>query len=338
MTDHKQAFLILAHGAPAQLDRLLATLDDPRFAVFLHLDAKADIGPFREVATGRDVTFTPRRFDVWRKCWSMIEATEELIATALDAPEPFGYYTLLSGADYPIKSADRIAEVLGSSDREYLHYFHLDARPDWDHRVRRPWYRDDTYHASKPDPGLRDRAERAANRARRLGHRVALVGRERRPAPPQIRTLAGGSQWWSLTHGCLAYLRERMRRTDERAYFRHVDGPDELYVQSLLVNSAFRTRIAGYPAYEAWSRAERDAAFDLDAMLPEPELNLRYVDWSIEREEVPPEGGEPRGPTTLDDRDFDVLASSGALFARKMHPTRSAALLDRIDAELRSVT
>lgn len=322
----RHAFLILAHAHPQQFGRLVDALDHPGFDVYAHVDRKSDLASFTG-AVGDRVRFTAKRFDVWRKCWSMIDATRELMATAVAADPEYHSLTLLSGADYPLRAPAALSAHLSAGRQELLHYFRLEDRPSWWHRVQRRHYRDHAYARQKQPRTLAVRREIAANWTRRIGHRVGRrTGQEHRPPGPMV--LCGGSQWWTLTPAAVQHVLASLADRRVRDYFRYTDGPDEIVVQTLLYNSRFREQLRGHSAYEAWSRSERTG------MLPETLFNGRYIDWSPERHERPPEGGAARGPATLDDRDFDALTASGALFGRKFHPVRSAALLDRIDAEL----
>jgi Core-2/I-Branching enzyme len=110
----------------------------------------------------------------------------------------------------------------------------------------------------------------------------------------------GGSQWWCLSKECILYIDSLVRQQPSVArYFRHVFIPDECFFQSILSNSPFRDRLVND--------------------------HLRYIDW-----ECP----NPKYPRTLEACDFDKLAASPKLFARKFQSARSKECLDRIDEEL----
>jgi hypothetical protein len=75
-------------------------------------------------------------------------------------------------------------------------------------------------------------------------------------------------------------------------FFRTVACPDELFFQTLVMNSPFRQRVL----------------FD----------NFRHIEWSSRG---------ARNPKVLDVGDFDSLRSSRAHFCRKLDPAASARLL-----------
>ncbi|MFT4111121.1 beta-1,6-N-acetylglucosaminyltransferase [Silvibacterium sp.] len=108
----------------------------------------------------------------------------------------------------------------------------------------------------------------------------------------------GGSQWWCLSREALAHIESFLRKNRSYLrYFKHVFIPDEAIFQSILSNSEFRDRIVND--------------------------DLRYIDW---------ENPNPLYPRTLESNDFEKLAASPKLFARKFQPDRSAECLDLIDA------
>jgi hypothetical protein len=110
----------------------------------------------------------------------------------------------------------------------------------------------------------------------------------------------GGSQWWALSREALLWVLQTLRESPRvTRYFRHTFIPDEAMFQTMLANSPFAERMS----------AE----------------TLHYIDW---------ERPNPKYPRTLEEEDFDRLAASSALFARKMHPQRSAGLLERVDSQL----
>lgn len=324
----RHAFLLLVHGQPELFARLVQALDLDAFDIYVHVDRTVDIEPFAR-GVGSRVVFTRHRFDVERKCWSMVQATRELLQTAVRAHADYGYLTLLSGADYPLVPVEQLRERLDAGSSELVHYFRIDDRPAWRARVDVRHYRDDAYARdhSRLNAPMR-RLDESCRRARRVSHRIlSAFGREY--APPDGWTLCGGSQWWSMTSAAARHCLGQLSRREVRNYFRFTDGPDELIFQSILYNSRFSSRFEAADAYVRWADSVSSS------MLPEVIFNVRYVDWSVDRHEMPPGGGPLRGPTVLDDRDFDALANSGALFARKFDARRSSGLLDRIDRELR---
>ncbi len=110
----------------------------------------------------------------------------------------------------------------------------------------------------------------------------------------------GGSFWWSLTGDCVNHVLDVFDGNPQiERYFRHTFLADETFYQTIVGSSPFAETV--------------DQDF------------RRYVDWT---------NPNPTPPRILVMEDFDKMAASTALFARKMDPTRSDELLARIDSEL----
>ncbi|WP_372922774.1 beta-1,6-N-acetylglucosaminyltransferase, partial [Roseovarius sp.] len=91
----------------ARLKNALLKQDDAR--LFVHIDAKSDIGPFRAAASEARVSFIADRADVAWGDFSIVEATLALMTAACHSERDFSHVCLLSGVDYPIRSAEHIS-------------------------------------------------------------------------------------------------------------------------------------------------------------------------------------------------------------------------------------
>ena len=92
------AYLIMAHEADAQLALLISTLlADERSRLYLHLDAKAgDLGAAAHLAADRLTVLDDRLVVNWGG-YSIVAATQRLLARALREP-PTTHFVLLSGS------------------------------------------------------------------------------------------------------------------------------------------------------------------------------------------------------------------------------------------------
>jgi hypothetical protein len=270
------AYGISAYKNPAQLERLVRRLHaGPAETTFLiHVDSKTSRATF-ETMTGLladldGVRFLPRHACYWGG-FGHVEASLKVIDAAItDRDEP-GHLILLSGQDYPIKSNAAIAEFLrAGKDRSYFLHFPLPTE-NWSH-------------------GGIDRIERWHLRRGRLHLQLP----RRRRLPPSL-ALWGGSAYWILSreavHTISAFLAGNPWYV---RYFRHVDIPDEIFFQTILLNSA---------------EAERCV-----------QLRLHHTEW----ERTP-------APAILTVEDYPRLAESPCLFARKFDENIDAEVLDLID-------
>jgi hypothetical protein len=242
----------------------------------------------------------------------------------------FSYHTLLSGADYPIKSREAIRDFFEGRATELLAYWRLEDRPSWKHKVEHYFLTDHVPIRRLKRPTLRN-AWRLPRTFRYYFWTTFFRHRDRFPKRryplPELPPY-GGSQWWSLTDGCVRFVLDYVAAHPEVArFYRYTECPDELFFQTIVMNSRFAEKAANHERYQAWSARPPEEKTDA-TRLPEPSFNYRYIDWSAGY-------GSKRGyPAILDDRDFEALRDSSCLFARKFDPERSAKLLVRIDEEL----
>lgn len=118
-----------------------------------------------------------------------------------------------------------------------------------------------------------------------------------------------GNMFWSLTADCvdfiLAFLNENPGFID---IHRSAFAPDEIFFHSIVKASPFAKAIVH--------------DFERGTCVDKLHHGNHYIDWTGKRQ---------RENFTLDERDFQDLLASDALFARKFHQERSRRLLDLID-------
>ena len=287
----RHAWLILTHGNFAILEKQLRFLDSENADFFIHVDAKADFDEerFSAVTERSRVTFVPRRRISWGH-FAIAEAELELLRAAV--PGRYDYYHLLSGVDVPVKSRAYIEEYFTRAPgTNYVNFLAPEiSRADL-YRVMF-YYPMQRYNIRKP--AVR-RALRNFSAAVQLGFGV---NRTRRL--PDGFAFQKGAQWFSITHALAAYLLEK--ESEIRGIFSDTYCPDEMFVQTEIINSPFRDTLP-------------ENAFCNDYA-----SCLRYVDWK-------------RGnPYTFTDADLAELLSTPetALFARKFDYRSAPAVVDAL--------
>jgi Core-2/I-Branching enzyme len=282
------AFVVLAHKRPAQVARLAARLAP--HPVYLHVDdAVSDDGYAAfAAAVPENVRLLPRHRSGWAS-WGLVAAALEGVRAAL-ASGPPSHVMLLSGQDYPLRSAEAIGAFFAAHpETSFLPHWPLPSRM---------WGRF----------GGMDRL-RVPQRPVR-GRRVALPLPRR--LPRGIRPY-GGSMYWALTGDAAQQLLDACaRRPDLVRFYRSTWIPDEMFVPTVVMNSA---AARGQVADEA----------------------LTYIRW-------PDPGG--RHPALLDTTELDALRAAAAgpsdvggrsrakLFARKFDQAAAPEILDRLDESL----
>ena len=279
------AYIISAYKLPDQVSRLVRRLYTDSSSFFVHIDKKADASVLREIrANIGDLSNT--HFLAQHTCYwggfGHVAATLEGIRTVLRLDIPFDYLVLLTGQDYPIKSTGYISRFLGTHlGSSFLEYCRLPHR-DWD------------------DGGM-DRV--------RFWH-LRMFGRHFRFPPARIRfprrsspsnvAVFGGSSYWCITRECAEYIARFLSdHQDFVRFFKYTDVPDELFFQTLIMNSPLHNRVVND--------------------------DLRHVHWS---------NWNDGRPAILTEVDLPTLASSSKLFARKFDSTVDRRILDLIDQQL----
>jgi hypothetical protein len=239
------AYLILAHQHPEQLSRLVRQLQTPAADMFVHVDAKVNIGPFMR-AVGSHVKFTEKRIPVYWADYSQVDAVLLLIETALAVPRNYDYFVLLSGVDYPLRSAAEIEDFfLRNKGLEFINWVAMPST-----LVAKPLSRLTDY---KRRPGL---LGWIIGRVRQLLAKLHVIPRER-DYRVYLGNLApyGGSTWWALTRDACDYIQKfavgnpRLMR-----FFENTSSPDEMVFQTILANSPFRSSMRRNITYTDWSK------------------------------------------------------------------------------------
>jgi Core-2/I-Branching enzyme len=269
------AYVISAYKLPVQLVRLVRRLAAPGVTLAVHVDRKTRRSVVDEMVAGTrglDVTFLPRHVSHWGgfgHVRTSLKGIDHLYRTGVE----FDYAVLLTGQDYPLRSAASIAERLGASGgASFMNWWPLPHAP-WGERGGLERFEDwhwVTY----------DRKHIALPLRRRLPHGLAPFG---------------GGAYWCFARPLVDYVQRFVTTSrDYVRFFEHVLIPDELFFQTLIMNSPLRDSIVND--------------------------NLRYLDWSREP-----------APAVLGVGDLDRMLGSDKLFARKFDETVDREVLDRLD-------
>ena len=210
-----------------------------------------------------------------------VRATLKGMERLIGSGSAFDYAILLTGQDYPIKpNADIEAFFEAHRGRSFLKWFPLPGG-GWEN-------------------GGLDRIEEWHLRARGRHVRIRPRLGFRRRFPTGLRPY-GGSPYWCLTAECVVHVAEFVRTHPSYSrFFRTVNVPDEIYFQTIVMNSPLAATVVND--------------------------DLRYVEWR----DIAVAGG----PAILGVDDLGRALSSPNLFARKFDATWDAQVLDLLDAQL----
>jgi hypothetical protein len=275
----KQVILIHAHKELGLLNALIEQLVDDDLIVYVNVDLKSAIEVGRIHPAARLVQ---QRIPIHWADFSQVQATLNSLAEIVAAVPAFDKVIYVSGQDFPLlPNAQLKHELAKVAGQELLD--HVPIGPDgWPCAYRYQYF-------YRPYAGaLTDLACRLVSQVMRLaGLRRRMVNGYQ----PY-----GGSAWWALSRACIEALLAQVAADPAIVrFFRSVSCPDELFFQTLIMNSPFRAKVLAN--------------------------NFRYIQW-------PRQGA--RNPQVLVDADYERIRQSGAHFCRKIEARASAGLVARL--------
>jgi hypothetical protein len=237
------AYLILAHNNPKHLQRLITALSSNSSACFIHIDCKSDLEIFSGIH-GDNVYFAEKRTSVYWGDFSQVTAILFLLKMALSQQTKFDYFVLISGTDFPLKSAAGIEN-----------FFERNSGTEFINMVQMP-----CEAMGKPISRLTTYRVRPSNskfiRMIRKGLAKLDIMPKQRNYESYLRNLTpyGGSTWWSLSREACEYIQAFVNReTRVVNFFKNTICPDESFFQTILGNSPYRDKVSRNLTYTDWS-------------------------------------------------------------------------------------
>ncbi|RCH54571.1 glycosyl transferase [Mucilaginibacter hurinus] len=274
------ALLIITYTSARQTKRMIDKLDNGNFDFYIHLDKKVDIDTHKILFDKANVFFMKNRLDIKWGGSNTMKAAFNGIREIVASGKEYAFINLLSGQDYPIKSASFIQDFLSANvGKQFIKYWSF--KGEWEEAFERI----NKYH-------LTDFSFKGKYTVQKLINRLV-----KRPGPPvDLKFYGTNSTFWSLSPDCAMYVVDYVDKNRKlQKFFKYSWGNDEFIMQTIIMNSHYK-----------------DAAVN---------NNYRYVDWS--------EGGAR--PKFLTVADYDKLAASNCLFARKFSVDVDEQILDMID-------
>ena len=187
----------------------------------------------------------------------------------------YDYYHLLSGIDLPLKNQDYIHSFFENNRGKEFVGVTFSAYNEWDKDRKTKYY----YWGEKYN-----RASHIADRfCRKMSSAFVLLQKMLHIARRYDVRLYKGPNWFSITDSFLSYVIKHKASILKR--FNHTLCPDEIFLQTELMNSDFK-----------------DFIYDINDQF---HSCMRLIDWH-------------RGsPYVWRSKDFEELMSSDRLFARK---------------------
>jgi hypothetical protein len=285
----------MAHKSPNQLYRLVDRLNDGASEFFIHIDLKAEFSQFLQLKELGNVVHFTERFNAKWGGYGTIKPYSAALKEVKNAPNQFDRILLLSGQDYPIKSnADIDAFFKNSPHSVFINYFPIPNYEKWPGGDRGGWYRVDKYYF-----GTKWYQFFCSKTLNLLSTYIPFL---RRKIPNGMKPFTGQT-WWNLDNYALNYILDYDAKHPEyMAFHKHTFVADELFVQMIIGNST-------------------------------DEKLLKSIGNSEKRFTIWPKADSAH-PKILDKNDFDAIAASDDLFARKFDENVDTEILDLIDREI----
>ena len=218
------AHLVITYTNPLQTERMIRRMQHPGFDFYIHVDKKMDIQSHLFLAKIPNVYLIQDRVNVVWGGYNTIDATIRSVKEIFKSGKRYDYIHLMSGQDYPIKTASQIHDFfIDNNGKEFMQFEHFDEWADESYpRIRE-------YHLTNYNFPGRYYVQWLMNKCLPV-----------RKSPIEME-FYGSSMFWALTSNCLKYIVDLM---DSNAAFRRflkfTWGSDEFIFQTLVLNSVFK--------------------------------------------------------------------------------------------------
>lgn len=226
----KQAILIIAHGKPSQLNKLIEFFDSDLYDIFIHYDIKSkdyikDI--FKPQKSHLEVF---SEFDIRWGTYAMSKCELFLLEKAL-AHGSYKYFHLLSAQDLPLRPLKKIYSFFDKSDKEFVHFQSKELTPRQLSYIKYS-------HPLLKYPSFKDnKILNKADKVTTLAQKVVRVNKIRDAECKFYR----GAQWFSITQDFAKYVVSKADFIEK--YFKKSRNSDECFLQTVLMNSKYKNRL-----------------------------------------------------------------------------------------------
>lgn len=293
MYSKKHAYLVIAHNEPDLFKRLLKLLDHPLNDIYVHIDARSDLRLFKTSLQYSHIYYLKHRLKTYWGHYSQIR-TELLLFKTARKNGKYSYFHLISGSDLPLKSQEYIHDFFEKNKGLNAISFSPTSTSSEDIKFKSERY----YFFCKHHKCTDWFSEKIGKRLFRYSLLIQSKIGIKRHHTVQIYK---GSNWVSLTSDVVDYVLSN--RLLIWKLFRFIWCADELFIQTLIMNSKFKNLLL-------------------------TEGNLRTIDWNR---------GWPYVWGQNTSEDFYELSNSSNLFARKFSYMQFPELVHRIEKFITSI-
>jgi len=221
------ACLIVTYTSAELTTRMIKKLDNGDFDFYIHLDKKVDINTHSALFDMPNVIFIKDRIDVKWAGYTVVQASFNGLKEIRASGKKYEFINLLSGQDYPLKSADYISKFLSTQVGKQL-IKHWDFETEWDEAFARIH----KYHFT--DVGFKGRY---------LLQRIINSIVKRKP-PTDLRFYGTSSTFWTLSPECAYYVMDYcISRPKFERFLKFTWGSDEFIFQTIIMNSHWKEQV-----------------------------------------------------------------------------------------------
>ena len=233
------AILIITYTSAAQTVRLVDKMSNGDFDFYIHLDKKIDINTHSALFNRPNVFFVNDRVDVKWAGYTIVEAAFHGIRQIMASGIKYEFINLLSGQDYPVKSAAYISDFLSINIGKQLIKC-WDFETEWTEALGRV----EKYHFTD-----------VVFKGRYILQRIINTLIEKRKAPGGLHFYGTNSTFWTLTPECALYVANYVENNATlRRFLKYTWGSDEFVFQTIIMNSPYKdTVINNNYRYIDWS-------------------------------------------------------------------------------------
>lgn len=273
------AILIHVHTNPEQVARLVSRLQNRDVDIYINVDGKVDIKPYIKYIL--NAVFLKNRINVEWGRFSQVQQILNSFEEILSKGRDYSHVLFISGQDYPILPITQIVKYhQDNSNKSFINYYKL-GNDEWSILMKKRY--EYWYFLSSND--IRNN--------KYIKKLLMKLGFKRKYPFSDVYY---GACWFSLDTESIKYLLSFTNANPHVvAFFKHCGCADELYIQSVLLNSELKNKMVN---------------------------NIyRYFNWE----------NKGKSPKILTDDDYPFIKKSEAWFARKVdgNDKKILDLLDR---------
>jgi len=280
------AYGIFAFKDPELVARLVNRLQTDSDFTYVHFDASIGEQRFRNWKRLIEKKCPNKNIEivsVFRSKYMSFGQVESILSSMKYFDNfNYDYYINLSSSCYPLKSTVIIKEEFDHQDSIFMEVFEMPFKG---------WFQGGMFRLESRFYFF--------PRGKYPYVRLFRIPRLKKELPYGLKPY-GGSCWFCLPKEVVRYILDFVEQKPEvKKFFRRTACPDEMFFQTILMNSSYRSRIVND--------------------------NKRYIDWRR---------GIGSSPTILTKDDFEKMKKSNKLFARKFDPDIDEGVLNIIDQHL----